>query len=335
MYYLIVYELGDDLLPTLVILGVAAGGIYIAVDYFQKNPPYTPPGNGNGNGNPPPPTAGIGKDGVSFIYPTGSGWVWYMDMNNPADGYLNFGGGSNFSKLIKNPDGSWRANDNVDVKFNIIVNRGENSGKPDAIGGCGMNFTDCVNRGYAHAPNDIGRRGVEMTGFFKVYGPLGHNSHDSIPGIFMKGPWSHHPGTAGECCQEVEYYHVLETNGTLHYVKEGSQNNIFPNPKTFKIPNFNMIGAGWFGLKYIFRNETTNKSDPKVRLKSYFNRNGDGKTWEPIGEMVDNVNSKWGNPKATCGGKAYQVYAWANSGMVIKFYTSRVDFKKWSIREIA
>jgi hypothetical protein len=285
----------------------------------------------------------IEKDGVAFIYPTATSipnpFVWYMNPNNPEDGWLNKGGGSNFSNLIKNPDGSWRADNNVDVKFNIIVNRNEAGGKPDAIGGCNMNFQDCINRGYTHAANDIGRKGVEMTGFFKVYGPLGHHGHYPIGGIFMRGPWNHHPGKSGgnegSCCQEAMYDVVVETDGKINFTKESSKNDVYTNPGgPQRIPSFNMIGHGFFGLKYIFLNETTNKVDPKIKLQLYFNRNGDGLSWIKYGEVVDNRTTYWGPRRARCGGKKYQVYAWGAPGMVIKFYTSRVDFKKWSIREV-
>jgi hypothetical protein len=86
----------------------------------------------------------VGLDGVSFLYPTKpAGFVWYLNPDNPFDSHLEIGGGSTYEKLVKNEDGSWKPNSNGKVKFNILVTPGQK----DAIGGCNMNFADCIQRG--------------------------------------------------------------------------------------------------------------------------------------------------------------------------------------------
>ena len=47
------------------------------------------------------------------------------------------------------------------IKFNILVT----PGKKDAIGGCNMNFADCIQRGYTRQPAITN---VELTGFFNM-----------------------------------------------------------------------------------------------------------------------------------------------------------------------
>ena len=104
----------------------------------------------------------FGLDGVSFLYPTKpGGFVWYMNEDNPFDSHLEIGGGSTYKRLIKNKDGSWKPNSDGKVKFNILVTPGQK----DAIGGCKMNFTDCVKRGYTRQPSITN---VELTGFFNM-----------------------------------------------------------------------------------------------------------------------------------------------------------------------
>ena len=87
----------------------------------------------------------VGPDGVAFLYPTRRrGFVWYMNHDHPFDSHFERGGGSTYDKLVKNEDGSWTADDNKRVKFNLNVDPDYR----DAIGGCNMSFKDSMARGY-------------------------------------------------------------------------------------------------------------------------------------------------------------------------------------------
>ena len=265
----------------------------------------------------------VGLDGVSFLYPTKpGGFVWYMNANNPFDSHLEIGGGSTYEKLVKNKDGSWRPNSDGKVKFNILVTPGQK----DAIGGCKMNFTDCVKRGYTSQPSITN---VELTGFFNT------SKKVTRDGIYMRGPWNHHPAPIGRvCCQEACYDVQIKPNGTFKFTKDlqGSM----PHPEGVQTinPRVNFGGPGRFGLKYIFFIESDYLVNPKIRLELWLSPNGDKNTWIKVGEASDFKGLKWGESKALCGGEPFQVYAWGAAGMVIKWYGGHIDFKWWSVREI-
>ena len=111
----------------------------------------------------------VGRDGVALLYPTKpKGFVWYMNHDEPFDSHFEIGGGSSYGKLIKNNDGSWTANDNESVKFNLNVN----PTYEDAIAGCKMSFKDSMARGYTFDKSDLDN--VELTGFFNVQNPTEH-----------------------------------------------------------------------------------------------------------------------------------------------------------------
>ena len=119
----------------------------------------------------------VGRDGVAFLYPTKpKGFVWYMNHDEPFDSHFERGGGSTYHKLVKNKDGSWTANDNKRVKFNLNVD----PDYKDAIGGCNMSFKDSMARGYTYDKSDLDN--VELTGFFNVHKPTEHD------GIYLRGP---------------------------------------------------------------------------------------------------------------------------------------------------
>ncbi|MDW0155918.1 MAG: hypothetical protein QOK83_06045 [Nitrososphaeraceae archaeon] len=89
----------------------------------------------------------VGPDGVAFLYPSNpKGFVWYMNHDEPFDSHFERGGGSTYDKLLKNDDGSWTADDNKRVKFNLNVD----PDYKDAIGGCDMSFKDSMARGYTY-----------------------------------------------------------------------------------------------------------------------------------------------------------------------------------------
>ena len=265
----------------------------------------------------------IGLDGVSFLYPTKSGgFVWYMNEDNPLDGHLEIGGGSTYKKLIKNKDGSWKANSDGKVKFNILVTPGQK----DAIGGCKMNFADCIRNGYTTQPSITN---VELTGFFKM------SKKVTRDGIYMRGPWNHHPAPIGRvCCQEACYDVQIKPNRTFKFTKDLHGSITHPEGIQTINPIVNFGGPGWFGLKYIFFIESPYLVNPKIRLELWLSPNGDKTTWIKIGEASDFRGLKWGESTALCGGEPFQVYAWGAAGMVIKWYDGHIDFKWWSVREI-
>ena len=264
----------------------------------------------------------VGLDGVSFLYPTKpGGFVWYLNTDNPFDSHFEKGGGSTYEKLVKNKDGSWKPNSHGDVKFNILVTPGQK----DAIGGCNMNFADCIQRGFTRKPPITN---VELTGFFKMSQAVTRD------GIYMRGPWNHHPSTSRVCCQDAGYDLEIMPNGTFKFTKGLHGTITHPQGIQTISPSVNFVGLGWFGLKYIFFIESADPASPKIRLQLYLNRNGDGKTWAKVGEASDFKGLKWGESRALCGGEPFQVYAWGAAGMVIKWYDGHIDFKWWSVREI-
>ena len=264
----------------------------------------------------------VGLDGVSFLYPTKpGGFVWYMNANNPFDSHLEIGGGSTYEKLVKNKDGSWRPNSNGKVKFNILVTPGQK----DAIGGCKMNFADCIQRGYT---SQLAITNVELTGFFNM------SKKVTRDGIYMRGPWNHHPIPSGVCCQEACYDVQIKPNRTFKFTKDLHGSITHPQGIQTINPRVNFGGPGWFGLKYIFFIESADPASPKIRLQLWLSPNGDRQTWIKVGEVIDFKGLKWGESKALCGGEPFQVYAWGAAGMVIKWYGGHIDFKWWSVREI-
>jgi len=279
-------------------------------------------GGGTGGGSP-----SVGPDGVAKIYPDMQGkFIWYMDNSKPFDGHLEKGGGSSYGTIVKNGDGSWKPDKDGTIKFNILVDPGQK----DAIGGCKMDFKACLSRLYTRKPNDVGNPGVEMTAFFKMTQAVGNK------GIFMRGPWNHHPSSSGLCCQEAEYDVEVLPNGNFSFTKElyGSQEIPSPDSPQQIAGVTDLTTLGWFGLKYIYVIEDTTASSPKIRLELWINKNGDKVTWQKVGAAKDFVGNKWGVNQAVCNGDPYQVYAWAAAGMVIKWYNGHIDFKDWSVRTI-
>ena len=265
----------------------------------------------------------VGLDGVSFLYPTKpGGFVWYLNADNPFDSHLEIGGGSTYEKLVKNKDGSWKPNSDGKVKFNILVTPGQK----DAIGGCKMNFADCIQRGFTRQPPITN---VELTGFFKMSQAVTRD------GIYMRGPWNHHPVSTGRvCCQEAGYDVEIMQNGTFKFTKDLHGSITHPQGIQTISPSVNFVGLGWFGLKYIFFIESADPASPKIRLQLWLSRNADRKTWIKVGEASDFKGLKWGESRALCGGEPFQVYAWGAAGMVIKWSGGQIDFKWWSVREI-
>ena len=179
----------------------------------------------------------VGPDGVSFLYPTKpGGFVWYLNADNPFDSHLETGGGSTYEKLVKNKDGSWKPNSDGKVKFNILVTPGQK----DAIGGCKMNFADCIQRGFTRQPPITN---VELTGFFKMSKAVTRD------GIYMRGPWNHHPLPIGRvCCQEAGYDVQITPDGTFKFTKDLHGAITHPQGIQTIIPSVNFVGLGWFGL---------------------------------------------------------------------------------------
>jgi len=265
----------------------------------------------------------VGLDGVSFLYPTKpGGFVWYLDTDNPIDSHFEKGGGSTYEKVVKNNDGSLKPNSDGKIKFNILVTPGQK----DAIGGCKMNFADCIHRGFTRQPAITN---VELTGFFKMSQAVTRD------GIYMRGPWNHHPLSTGRvCCQEAGYDLEIMPNGTFKFTKDLHGAITHPQGIQTISPRVNFVGLGWFGLKYIFFIESADPASPKIRLQLWLSRNGDRETWIKVGEASDFKGLNWGEPRALCGGEPFQVYAWGAAGMVIKWFNGHIDFKWWSVREI-
>jgi len=270
----------------------------------------------------------VGPDGVAFLYPTRkNGFVWYMNNDKPFDSHFEMGGSSTFSKLVKNADGSWTADDNKSVKFNLNVD----PNYEDAIGGCNMSFKDSMARGYTHDINDLDN--VELTGFFNIHEPTGHD------GVYLRGPCNHHDQANHLCCEEFSYDCETDCNSTKRrsFVKftKQSPNEYYTDPSGLKtiIPDVTLAGYGWFGIKYIHLILSRDVTNPKVKLEQWLNFNGDGKTWVKVNEVVDCRLYKWG-PKAICEGQDYEVGAWGAPRMVYKWYGGKVDFKMFSCRQV-
>jgi hypothetical protein len=270
----------------------------------------------------------VGPDGVVFLYPTKQGgFVWYMDPEEPFDSHFERGGGSTYSKLVKNSDGSWTTDDNKTVKFNLNVD----PAYKDAIGGCNMSYKDSISRGYTYKKSDLDN--VELTGFFNVQKPTGND------GIYLRGPANHHDESNHMCCEEFSYDCETDCNSTslpskVKHTKQ-SPNTYYDDPsgiKTIK-PRITLAGHGWFGIKYVHMILSHDPNDPKVKLEQWINFTGDRKTWIKVNEVIDTRAYKWG-PKAVCEGQDYEVGAWGGPRMVYKWYDGDVDFKWFSCRQI-
>jgi len=270
----------------------------------------------------------VGRDGVAFLYPTKpKGFVWYMNHDEPFDSHFERGGGSTYSKLVKNKDGSWTANDNERVKFNLNVD----PNYKDAIGGCKMSFKDSMSRGYTYDKSDLDN--VELTGFFNIHKPTEHD------GIYLRGPCNHHDEANHHCCEEFNYDCETDCNSTTESSKvkfaKQSPGKYYNDPAGVKriIPHVILAGHGWFGIKYIHIILSRDMNNPKVKLEQWMNFNGDGKTWIKVNEVIDTRSYKWG-PKAICEGQDYEVGAWGAPRMVYKWYRGDVDFRWFSCRQI-
>ena len=250
-----------------------------------------------------------------------------MNHDEPFDLHFEIGGGSTYSKLVKNKDGSWTANDNERVKFNLNVD----PDYKDAIGGCKMSFKDSMARGYTYDKSDLDN--VELTGFFNVHKPTEND------GIYLRGPCNHHDESDHLCCEEFNYdcetnCNSAKVNSKVKFTKQSP--NIYHNdPAGAKkiIPHVILAGHGWFGIKYIHIILSRDMNNPKVKLEQWMNFNGDGKTWIKINEVIDTRSYQWG-PKAICEGQDYEVGAWGAPRMVYKWYRGDVDFKWFSCRQI-
>jgi len=269
-----------------------------------------------------------GPDGVAFLYPIRpKGFVWYMNANDPLDSHFERGGGSKFSKLVKNNDGSWITDNNKKVKFNLNVD----PRYKDAIDGCKMSFKKSIVRGYTYDKSDLDN--VELTGFFNVHKPTGHD------GIYLRGPCNHHDESDHLCCQEFSYDCETNCNSTtaasrVKFTKQ-SPNKHYDDPTGIRIikPNVTLASHSWFGIKYIHIILSNDVNNPKVKLQQWINLNGDGKTWVKINEVIDTRAYRWG-PKAICEGQDYEVGAWGGPRMVYKWYGGDIDFKWFSCRQI-
>ncbi len=270
----------------------------------------------------------VGPDGVAFLYPSNpKGFVWYMNNDEPFDSHFERGGGSTYDKLLKNDDGSWTADDNKRVKFNLNVD----PDYKDAIGGCDMSFKDSMARGYTYDKSDLDD--VELTGFFNVHKPTEND------GIYLRGPCNHHNEADNLCCEEFNYDCETNSNSvsepsTVKFTKQ-SPNKYYNDPAGVKkiVPEVILAGHGWVGIKYIHIIVSRDMSNPKIKLEQWMNYNGDGKTWIKVNEVVDTRSYKWG-PKAICEGEDYEVGAWGAPRMVYKWYRGKVDFKWFSCRQI-
>ena len=324
--------MGNDILNVVGILVV--GGI---VYYAYKNNLFDSILNNIGTGvntsstnNPvvstPTSSAGTGPDGVSFIYPT-SGFTWYIGPNG-FDAHLEKGGGSTFSKLVKNTDGSFTADASKgSARFNLNPPTDYEKGG-DAIGVCKMNFADSVKRGYTWKPTDL--KNIEFTGFFKV------NSPTTNGGIYMRGPCNHHPSQA-DCCENANYDMEVSTgsNSSVIFTKQAPK-TYTPDPAGRRpiSPSVKLEGHGWFGLKYVHIILSSDPNNPRVLLQAFINLNGDGKSWKKIAETIDHNKYNWGSEGAMCGGTPSQVLAFGAPRVVFKWYSGDVDFKKMSLRSI-
>jgi hypothetical protein len=270
----------------------------------------------------------VGPDGVAFVYPTRpKGFVWYMNHDLPFDSHFERGGGSTYNELVKNKDGSWTADNNKRVKFNLNVD----PDYKDAIGGCNMSFRDSMARGYTYDKSDLDN--VELTGFFNVHTPTEHD------GIYLRGPCNHHDEADHICCEEFNYDCETDCNSTTESSKvkftKQSPGKYYNDPAGVKtiVPPTILAGHGWFGIKYIHIILSHDMDAPKVKLEQWMNFNGDGKTWIKVNEVIDTRVYKWG-PKAICEGEDYEVGAWGAPRMVYKWYRGDVDFKWFSCRQI-
>ena len=255
----------------------------------------------------------VGPDGVAFLYPTKpKGFVWHMDHDEPFDSHFERGGGSTYRELVKNKDGSWTADDNERVKFNLNVDPDYR----DAIGGCNMSFKDSMVRGYTYDKSDLDN--VELTGFFNVHKPTEHD------GIYLRGPCNHHDEADHLCCEEFNY--DCETNcnfttepSTVKFTKQ-SPNKYHNDPAGVKpiVSNIILSGHGWFGIKYIHIILSRDMNNPKNKIRTMADFNGMAKP-DKVNEVVDTRSYSRGERRICDGVKIMRLELWCTR-MVYKWY---------------
>lgn len=200
----------------------------------------------------------------------------------------------------------------------------------DCIGGCEMNFKDCVTRGYTFKPDDV--RDLEFKCLMKVNNIGGH-------GISISCCTGHHDSSSAVCCQGFAYMFNIEDTGKgpvpFRFRKEQYHVDYATSPEglfTHQLAN-QAVDGKWVGIGVC----RYNKGDHVV-LEGWFNPNPeqDIKNWVMIKKIEDFNGKGWGNTCDKCGGAPDQVGLWSGPQNRLKTNATSgtVDFKCISFREI-
>jgi hypothetical protein len=259
-------------------------------------------------------TTNLDKFGIKEIYPTKPGGEeWFMNMQNPTldprfDPQAN---------ITKNPDGSYKMT-KQEVRMEVYPSTGYNQDKIATL-----NQKELAAKGYMQSPNDW--KNVEMTGYVKLISAPSDDQFNwySRGGRHIDGRPCE--GTAYK--GDVMYYF----SGKTRFNKEQwfGKAYSFTSPKT--VTNSSIQGK-WVGLKYVVYNFQHPDGKTAVMLQSWFDENANGK-WIKINEFVD--SGGWGHEGSYCGGTPDQLITWGGPIATFRWdYTTDVDFKNFSVREI-
>lgn len=239
--------------------------------------------------------------GVKKIYPTKvGGREWFMNMADPKnDSSVKF----TFSTPItKQDDGSWRIN-NDKIRINV----------------------DSFNKLHKW-------KNVEITGYVKINSVIKSHNH-IIPDIDWVSRTDIH--NENYPCYGLALHGGIHPDGSVGWKKEIWFTGGYTREKS--IPQVtDSITNRWIGWKTIVYNI---HNDSAVKMESYLD-NSNSNHWVKVFDMIDNGgwfadNSDKIFYSANCGRS--KDYIILNSGSIVTFRADNIDmdFKKFSIREIA
>lgn len=261
--------------------------------------------------------------GVDMIYPTSKTKpnVWYIKDDPTKDAQTE---GSDWANIDPVGPGEFQLTDNSKVRMNVTP---KPNYQGEAIGGCGMSFSDCAARGYAVTPDDW--TNVEMVGYynFSSFSPSDNE-------IIQKGPTMRHTST--QCCQgHTEGCRTGGENPTnSEFFKEMWHVNY--HSKGYKsLPNIGNLKTGnWFGVAFVtYLTESGGATARK--LEHYIDPDGDGTGWIKVNELLD--TGGWGTGGDDCDGDPDQITTWGSGRMQYRWdATGGTDltFKWFAVREI-
>ena len=258
-----------------------------------------------------PGTPGVDGFGVTMIYPSvPGGEAWFLSDDPGSDDRFD-----PQDTITRNADGSWKMKE-TQVRMNVFTSTGYDTSKIET-----QNRDQLVAKGYMQAPNDW--KNVEMTGFVKV------NAAADMADNFA---WYARGGRHNDAlaCEGAAYKGDLHYDGRTRWAKESW--HVSYDYRPYATATTSLKGR-WVGWKVVMRN-LEQDGQTVVKLESYLNDDGEGKTWEKVYEWVD--DGTWAGDHAHCGASNTKVaMTWGGPTATFRWDSATdVDFKWLSVREI-